>query len=110
MGRYGNGISFKEACVFDREQIVKALDLQVVSGEDEKGFIYCPCTKEDADKTILDLYDNIVYQARQTMAVGRAHEKYLTKKMGKRWMKLFKKGFYKSGYVDAEMMEEFGCE
>lgn len=110
MGRYGNGITFKQACELDREQIVKALELETVDGEGECGFTYLPCTKEEADKTVLDIFDSLVYQARQAMAVSRAQEKYLTKKMGKRWMKLFNKGFIKSGYIDKEILDEFGDE
>ncbi len=110
MGRYGSGVTFKEACAMDREQIVKALDLQVVSEEAADGFVYLPCTKEEADQTVLSIFDSLVYQARQSTAVVRAQDKYLTKKMGKRWKKLFDKGFYKSGYIDKEMLEEFGDE
>lgn len=110
MVRYGSGVTFKAACEMDREQIMKALSQQIVCGENDNGFVYDTCTKEEADKTVIDIFDSLVYQARQSNAVSRAMEKYLTKKMGKRWMKLFNKGFLKSGYVDKEILEEFGDE
>ena len=80
MSEYGNGITMAKAFSYDKERIKKALDGQILAGENENGFIYEKATKEECDKYILSAFDNVVYQCREALASGRALEAYLKSK------------------------------
>lgn len=75
MSEYGSGITAGRAFSYDKERIRKALDCQIIAGEDENGFIFEPCTPEQAHAEILRIYDNAVYQCLQAAHSGRALEK-----------------------------------
>ena len=107
MGFYGNGITFKRACELDREQIVHALNQEIFCGEDENGFYYEDCSKEEADQRVLEIFDNLVFQARDSQAFYRAVEKYLHKKLGKKWMNKFVMKLFRSGLIEEEKRKEF---
>lgn len=107
MGFYGSGITFKRACELDREQIVHALHQEIISGEDENGFYYEACSKEEADQRVLAIFDNLVFQARDSQAFHRAVEKYLHKKLGKKWMRRFVMKLFRSGLIEEEKRKEF---
>lgn len=57
MSIYGPGLSFEEECNLDKDRMKHALmsSPEIMTGEDEDGFIYRPCTREDAEKEVLSL-------------------------------------------------------
>lgn len=78
MSRYGNGIDFQQAMMYDKEQIKQALKGKLVSGENENGeFVYCDASEKDCGEFILQAFDNAVYHAIDGMASGRAFEQVL---------------------------------
>lgn len=60
---YGSGIKIGTAFQYDKERIKHALKGEIMVGENEYGFIYDKCSKEEADKYILSAFDHAVYQA-----------------------------------------------
>ncbi len=63
-------------CKYGKELIKHAFNNEVwLDAEDEKGFIYEKCTKERAEKEILDVYDDLVLQLFNLNAGACAHEK-----------------------------------
>ena len=97
MGMYGSGISFKQACAYDRERIKAALDgfeLDIDTGEKY------PISKEEATEIILGAYDEAVYQATKSMTGGRVLEKMLVNKTGGDRVKIANE------YVEEFMKEE----
>ena len=75
MGAYGSGISFAKACQYDKERIKRALQGELMCGEDENGFLYAKASKEECDAYILSAYDNAVYEGLEAMRSGRAFER-----------------------------------
>ncbi len=80
MAKYGNGISFDEACMMEKEQIRHPLNGELSVGANEDGFVYEPAGKEDCDRCILGAYDGLVFQAKEALAAGRALEKLMRAK------------------------------
>ena len=78
MSEYGCGVGFTEACAYGKERIKEALKCRIWAGEDDDGnFVYEDCTKEEADKEILNIYDNLVFQAFELTAAGNGQDKAL---------------------------------
>ena len=77
MAEYGNGVSFGQACTYDKERIKMALQGKLLARESSNGFEYEKGEKEDCKNFILDTYDEAVYQARMAMASGKALERML---------------------------------
>ena len=75
MGQYGSGISMQMAFAYDKERIKKAMEGELLCGEDENGFQYAPAGYEECREFILEAFDNAVYQALTANASGRALEK-----------------------------------
>ncbi len=75
MGKYGNGISFGQACAYEKEEIKHALKGEILLGWDEEGRHWGSGSKEETDRVILDAYDELFYQAEQLRASGVALEK-----------------------------------
>lgn len=76
MGKYGNGISFGSACSLEKAEIKRALNGEILAGEDETGRqIWVKGSKEETDKVIIDAYDELYYQAEQLRASGCAMDK-----------------------------------
>lgn len=82
MAKYGNGISFAEACKMNREELLHALNGEIRVGENENGFIYAPASKEETDKVIIGLFDSLVYDAQNTLKASRAMESAYFKQAG----------------------------
>lgn len=82
MAKYGNGISFKQACEYEREGIEHALRGELVCDESEEGFVYAKASKEECDKFILSAYDEVVYQAIRAFTSGRALERIAEERGG----------------------------
>ena len=77
MSEYGSGLTYGQTAMLDKERIKHAFRNELVAGEDENGFIYAPCSKEEAEAFILNAFDNAVYQALRAMTSGRAMERLL---------------------------------
>lgn len=76
MGKYGPGVSFGTVCSMEKEEIRQALNGKVLARRTEDGTLeYVPGSKKECDKVIIDAYDEVVFQAMQAMASGRAIEK-----------------------------------
>lgn len=74
---YGSGVKLGTAFQYDKERIKHALNGEIMIGEDEHGFIYDKCTKEEADAYILSAFDNAVYQALKLNASACVLEKMI---------------------------------
>lgn len=72
MSMYGSGLTFGQIANMEKERIKHALEGEKCAGEDESGFIWVPCSDEDADAEILAIFDNCVYQALEAMHSSRA--------------------------------------
>lgn len=99
MSKYGSGLTLGKACNFKKEQIKHAFNNEIMRGANENGIVYAPCTREEAEKFILAAYDEVVYQALQLAASGRAMGNLLTKKYGS-------EGAYFEDYVAERTKEE----
>ena len=77
MAEYGNGVSFGQACTYDKERIKMAFQGKLMIGESVNGFEYEKADKDECKRYILGAYDEAVYQARTAMASGRALERML---------------------------------
>lgn len=77
VSEYGYGISLKQAFEYNRERIEHALKGELLSGQTEEGFVYAPCTKEEADLYILCAYDNAVHQCLAANKAGMIIESIL---------------------------------
>lgn len=100
---YGSGVTLTQAFNYDKERIKKALDGQLLSGENESGFTYKPAKKEDCNRYILEAFDNAVFHCMDINATAIALEKYLDDKGFKinfselvAYMELEKKKAYES--------------
>ncbi len=84
MGKYGSGITLGSACNMEKEEIRHALNHEIIAGYDDDGNpVYVKTTKENADKVILEMYDSLVFQALDAMAVGRTYERIYQKATNK---------------------------
>lgn len=81
MGMYGAGLTFEQVCNLDKEQVRHALmkEPEIAVGEDEHGFIYRKCTKEEADAVVLTIMDGLVFQGVESMHSARALESIMGK-------------------------------
>ena len=78
MSEYGNGVSMQQAFAYDKERIKKAFQGLIWSGKNEKGeFLYRGGTKEEAEKYILEAFDNAVYWALKLNASAKTQEEML---------------------------------
>lgn len=75
MGKYGS-IPFGKACMQEKELIRHAIRGELESGmtEDCKP-VYSKAPAEDCEKAILAAYDEVVFQAQNAFASGRALER-----------------------------------
>lgn len=82
MSKYGSGLSFKEVCELELEQIEHALNGELMSGEDESGFTYEKRPEEECKAYILDAYKECAHQALVAMHSSRALGKLYVDKCG----------------------------
>lgn len=77
MGEYGSGVSLTRAFNYDKERLLKALEGQLLCGENEDGFIYEDAPEEECRAFIISVFDNAVYHALQGYSSGRVYEKVM---------------------------------
>lgn len=75
MSEYGCEITLVQAFNYDKERLLKALEGQLMCGEDENGFNYSDAPEEACREEIIKLFDNAVYLALQGYRSGRVMEK-----------------------------------
>lgn len=75
MGKYAPGLSFKDVCEMELEQIEHALEGELAVGENEQGFVYAPAPAEKCREFIIDAYKECAFQALSAMHSGRALDK-----------------------------------
>lgn len=75
MSEYGCGVSLVQAFNYDKERLLKALEGQLLCGENEEGFIYADATEEECRDFIISVFDNAVYHALQGYTTGRVLER-----------------------------------
>lgn len=56
MSLYGSGLSFGQMANMEKERMKHAMEGERCVGEDENGFIWEPCSDEDADAEILSIF------------------------------------------------------
>ena len=77
MAEYGSGVRMMEALAFDKERIKEAMNGRLMIGEDDQGFIYDDCSKEEAQNYILDAYDNLVFQLVNANSANKAYSRVI---------------------------------
>lgn len=77
MGEYGPGISMGRGFMMDKDRIKHAFKHQIMAGETENGFVYAPCTQQEAEEYILSAFDNAVYHCQEATASMRAYDRML---------------------------------
>ena len=81
MSEYGCN-SLTESFNNDKERIIKALEGELLAGENENGFIYEKASAADCKQYILEAFDNAVFHALRGYASGKALEEII-KERGK---------------------------
>ena len=79
--KYAPGTTMGQMFNMEKDIIKHAIDGEIVSGEDEDGFIYEPASFEECRKAILAAFDNAVYHCLEANAFGRVYD-YLLEKNG----------------------------
>ncbi len=75
MSKYGMGVSFAEACRYERIILEGALNRQRKEfNTDEDVWESSPCTKQESVKIALDVFDELAYQAKEFARSSRALE------------------------------------
>ncbi len=82
MSKYGSGLSFKEVCELELEQIEHALNGELAYGETESGFTYKKMPEEKCKAFILDAYKECAHQGLVAMHSSRAIEKMYVEQCG----------------------------
>ena len=77
MGEYASGLTSGQCFAMDKERIKHALRNELICGEDEHGFLYAPCDREEAEAYILSAFDNAVHQCLNAHASGRALDRII---------------------------------
>lgn len=77
MSEYGSGIPMTKAFQYDKERLEHALNNELICGETENGFEYAPCSKEEADAYIKEVFDNAVYECLEATASANTLDKIL---------------------------------
>lgn len=77
MGEYGSGLTSGQCFNMDKERIKHALKGELVCRESEDGFKYAAAPQEECERFILSAFDNAVFQCKQALDSGRAHERLL---------------------------------
>ncbi len=76
MSEYGN-VSMIQAFNYDKERLLKALDGQLMCGENEHGLEYADAPEDECRAYIIQVFDNAVYHALQGYGCGRIYEKVM---------------------------------
>lgn len=75
---YTNGcMSFGQACNIEKEHIRMALQGKLVCDETEGGFMYRDASKAECDRYILESFDGVVFEAKESLDAGRTLERIL---------------------------------
>lgn len=82
MSKYGPGLSFKEVCEMELEQIEHALRGELACGETESGFTYMKMPEKECKAFILDAYKECAHQGLVAMHGSRAIEKVYVDQCG----------------------------
>lgn len=77
MSEYGPGMTIGRAAELDKERVRHALMGELICGEDDRGFVYEPASREECERYILGVVDHWVYQAKQLADSGRAMERVM---------------------------------
>lgn len=80
MSEYCSGLTFGQCCMMDKERIKHALKGELMTDEDDSGFIYSKASREECERYILSAYDNVVFHAKDAMDTGRALERLMESK------------------------------
>ena len=76
-------MTFGKKCMDYKDQIKHALNNEVIDGYDEGGMpIYVKTEKTETNKAIIEIFDEVVYQALQAMTSGRALDRLYHNKVG----------------------------
>ena len=69
-------MTFGKKCMDYKDQIKHALNNEVIDAYDEGGMpIYVKAEKKETTERIMEIFDEVVYQALQAMTSGRALER-----------------------------------
>lgn len=82
MSKYGPGLSFKEVCEMELEQIEHALKCELACGETESGVTYMKMPEKECKAFILDAYKECAHQGLVAMHGSRAIEKVYVDQCG----------------------------
>lgn len=82
MSKYGPGLSFKEVCEMELDQIEHALTGELACGETESGFTYMKMPEKECKAFILDAYKECAHQGLVAMHGSRAIEKVYVDQCG----------------------------
>ena len=77
MSEYGPGMTIGSAAELDKDRVRHALMGELMCGEDDRGFVYEPASREECERYILDVIDYWVYQAKHLADSGRAMERVM---------------------------------
>lgn len=76
-------MTFADKCNNYKDEIKHALNNEVIAGYDDKGSpVYEKTDKKETSETILRIFDEVVYQALDALASGRALERLYKEKTG----------------------------
>ena len=73
MSKYGSGHTFSDICRYERNVLKSALRNKRREYNGER-WVEEPCTKEEAEEIILNVYDELAYQAKDFSRSARALE------------------------------------
>lgn len=73
MSKYSSGYTFSDICEYERKVLKSALNNKRREYNGER-WVEEPCTKEEAEKIILNVYDELVYQAKNFSHSAKALE------------------------------------
>ena len=73
MSKYGSGHTFSDICRYERKVLKSALNNKRRKYNGER-WVEEPCTKEEAEEIILNVYDELAYQAKDFSRSARALE------------------------------------
>ena len=76
MAKYHCG-TLDEVCTLYKEDILGALRGVVITHDENEEF---PITKQEADKLIIEIFNEVVYQLHEALASGRTYDRILKDK------------------------------
>lgn len=100
---------FKEIFAIEREKILHALNGQMWKGDDGSldTMTYADCTREEATKEILHIFDQVVKYSKQNIAIQRGMTDFLIEVLGAETFMDMTKFMIEGKYIEKEMDELF---